>query len=79
LLDFGDKEALQLYWSSLLIHSDFLQIRVDKARLLIEDKMAKLKPLAALLLAAGFSAMTASAALADAEFERFIEKMWPRA
>jgi membrane-bound lytic murein transglycosylase B len=56
-----------------------LQIRVDKARLLIEDKMAKLKPLAALLLAAGFSAMTASAALADAEFERFIENMWPRA
>ncbi|MGE3875489.1 MAG: lytic murein transglycosylase, partial [Parvibaculaceae bacterium] len=41
--------------------------------------MAKLNFLAALLLAAGLSAAAAPAARADAEFESFIQKMWPRA
>jgi membrane-bound lytic murein transglycosylase B len=41
--------------------------------------MAKLNFLAALLLAAGLSAVAAPAVYADAEFESFIQKMWPRA
>jgi membrane-bound lytic murein transglycosylase B len=41
--------------------------------------MAKLKYLATFLLVAGLSTVTAQAAWADAEFESFIQKMWPRA
>jgi membrane-bound lytic murein transglycosylase B len=41
--------------------------------------MAKLKSLATLLLVAGLAVMTAPAVRADAQFESFIQKMWPRA
>jgi membrane-bound lytic murein transglycosylase B len=41
--------------------------------------MANLKSLAALLLAVGLSTVMPQAVRADAEFESFIEKMWPRA
>ena len=41
--------------------------------------MAKPKLLVAALLAAAFCAMTAPQAFADAEFESFIQSMWPRA
>ncbi len=41
--------------------------------------MAKLSSLAVLLLVAGLSVATAQAARADAEFESFIQSMWPRA
>jgi peptidoglycan lytic transglycosylase B len=46
---------------------------------LIEEKMAKFSSLAVLVLVAGLSALTAPAARADAEFESFIQSMWPRA
>lgn len=41
--------------------------------------MAKLNSLAALLLVAGLCTVAAPVARADAEFESFIQKMWPRA
>lgn len=41
--------------------------------------MAKLKLLTAAFLAAGLSGMAASEAFADAEFEGFVQSMWPRA
>src|SRR5262245_9633907 len=41
--------------------------------------MAKLNSLVALLLATGLSALTAPAVQADAEFESFIESLWPKA
>src|SRR5690349_10570018 len=41
--------------------------------------MAKPKLLAAAFLAAALCAMTAPQAFADAEFESFIQSMWPRA
>jgi membrane-bound lytic murein transglycosylase B len=41
--------------------------------------MAKLKPLVTLLFVAGLSTITAPAAWADAEFQSFIQSLWPGA
>lgn len=41
--------------------------------------MARFRTFAAALLAAGFCAVTASTAFADAKFESFIQSLWPKA